>query len=344
MSQAHEIVGCAEDGCEVVSDGKCFNGFNPPSTCPHVRLAKAQTEEEEREEEPEGDEGESETLDLSVVKLQTGEALDLAGAEHLARRSGVNVIALFAPRAAGKTTLMTKLYESFHDGPVGGLRFAGSETVVAFEKLCHGCRVSSGAAHPTTPRTRRAEPNYLHLALDGPRGTMDFLIVDRSGEECTEAIGSSERCRELFEVDRCDLLLVLIDGERMLDPGKRILAVSEAKRGLHALFDNDLLGHRPRVQVLLTKYDLIEAEPALKDEIDAAFEALRASVTDEMGPGLPDVVFEKVAARPVRAPDTEARKLDRIVCQWPFASAPGILTQRQAGSIRTARAFLDFGT
>lgn len=344
MSQADEIVGCAEEGCEVVSSGRCLNGIDPPLTCPHVRLANAQMEEEEREEEPEGDEGESDTLDVGAVKLQTGEALDLAGAERLARRKGVNVIALFAPREAGKTTLMAKLYETFHDGPIGDLRFAGSETVVAFEKLCHGCHVGSGASHPTTPRTRRGEPNYLHLAIDGPRGTVDFLIVDRSGEQCTEAIGSSERCRELFEIDRCDLLIVLVDGERMLDRGKRIVAVNEARRGLRALLDNGLLGHRPRVHVLLTKYDIIEAATDLKDEIDAAFEALRTSVKRELGSELPDVVFDKVAARPVQAPDTEARKLDRILCQWPFVSAPGIVAQRQVGSISTARKFLNFGT
>ncbi len=343
MSDAPKIVGCAEEGCEIATGGRCLNGIDPPLTCPHIQLAEAQMEEGEEEEEREGDQGDSKTLNAAPVKLRTGEAFDLVGAECLARERGVNVVALFAPSNAGKTTLMAKLYESFHRGPLGELTFAGSETMVAFEKLCHGCRIGSGSVHPTVPHTRRGEPNYLHLKLRDSQKTQDFLIVDRNGEEYTDAIGSSEQCQQLFEIGRCDVLLMLLDGERMLDGGRRNVAVDEIARGLRALLDNGLLDHLPYVQILLTKYDIVEENEEIKSDIDATFESLRTSIQSDIGDLPLPICFAKVAARPVRAPAEEARKLDRIIGRWPFAPVRGQPSKQVTETVRPERAFLNFG-
>lgn len=349
MTVQTTIAGCADPACNVARDGKCLNGVQPAWKCPQAKVvltvAGASTYAEPLIV---GGVGGDAAHNLQHVRLSRAEELDLKGAERLAQRDGVIVVALFAPNDAGKTTLLAKLYENFHRGPAGEIMFAGSETIVAFEKLCHGSRLDSGARVPSTPRTRLSEPNYLHLALKGPGGLRNFLLVDRNGEEYMNAIGSSESCRALFEISRSDLLLMLLDGERMLEPGRRQVAVSEVTRGLRALIDNRMLDHRPLVQILLTKYDMVEASPKWKPDVDRAFVNLRQAVTERFSEALPDIVFEKVAARPVCKPDTEARNLDRVIGRWPFGPSTFVRTAPRSAPRVSAdgrlRAFLQFET
>lgn len=283
-----------------------------------------------------------------------GEALE--GQEALAVTQAVpaRVVVVAGPAESGKTTLVAGLYEMFHLGPFAGYLFAGSRTLVGFERRCHLARRASGLETPDTERTSRSSGQpMLHLRVrpDG-RAAADLLITDIYGEAFRHAADSTDECQRLGVLRRADHVAVLLDGARLAALKTRQQPFVEADALLRSCEDAGMLDSTSQVQVVVTKADLLRADgeaggrrfvaDRLKWLSDrhaprlgrlATFEvAVRPTVESGLGVGhgLSPLFTEwveqprrAVGVRSVARPAELHSEYDRFARAWPVASSVG---------------------
>ena len=170
------------------------------------------------------------------VTVRSGEALTVSEAAALMSAVPAHVIAVVGPVDSGKTTLLATIWEALQRGPFHKHIFAGSRTLVGFERRCFDARIESGREEPETPRTSVGDPNrVLHLAVRrggqlGPRSpggdVCHLLFTDVSGEELEQAVTSADAARSFPLVRRADHVVVLVDGRKLVEPPTRYAALN----------------------------------------------------------------------------------------------------------------------
>jgi hypothetical protein len=245
------------------------------------------------------------TSTSEIIDLPRGKELSESLAVALARSRPVRWVVVAGPVGAGKTTLVTSLYELFQWNRVPEYMFAGSETLPAFEERCYLARTASENAEPDTGRTIYDPiPTYLHLkiaALKPHQHFTELLFTDVSGEMFEHARDSTAACKELTFLRRARHFLLLLDSKRSLVLDKRWAMVEEAKTLLQSCLDSEMLAHDCAVRILWSRFDYFvqagdttEHREFRKDvvtEFQAAF-----------GHRIKDFEFGEIAARPTKAP------------------------------------------
>jgi len=246
-----QSVQCSNRDCRIAEGGKCVEGLNP-TECPNYGKPLLSTVEpgvSSKEAEPD------------VVKLSRADQLTTTEAVSLLRRQECRVVALVAPYNAGKTSLIASLYDLFQSGPVGDFRFAGSQTLHAFELICHDSRAASERGTPHTERTARGQVKFYSLSLDnqktGRRTTL--ILADRAGEDYRDAGDDVRLAREFVEVSRADAIAVLVDGARLADNLSRHETRTNVRLLVQALVDGGIISQQQRLAVVLTKLDTVRS-------------------------------------------------------------------------------------
>lgn len=204
-------------------------------------------------------EGASTTLQL--IQLASGEALSVPDVDELLRSQPARLVALVGDRGSGKTTLIAAIYDCFLRGAFAGFHFAGSRSLVALERESHLARVESGRLSPDTLRTSRSEGlRFFHLAVVAAdsRRHENLLLSDRAGEVYKEARGNSEVAADLLEVSKADVVCLLLDGARLIDPVERTGVLHGVRQTIRAFTDADVIVRGGKVQVILTKLDVVQ--------------------------------------------------------------------------------------
>ena len=195
-----------------------------------------------------------------TVALATGDPLTVAEAGDMIANSLTRVVVLAGMASSGKTTLISSLYESFLNGPLGAYMMAGCQTLSGFEKRCHLARTASNADAPDTERTRPDEQDlYLHLKLsrtEPSQLTREVLVADWWGETFRQVKDSVDFVRGLSVLNSCTNLTILIDGEKIASNNERQIARSDALMVLRSCLDSEMLPEQARVEVVFTKADL----------------------------------------------------------------------------------------
>jgi hypothetical protein len=223
------------------------------------------------------------------IVLPSGDLLDQEEASQVLRRGASRVIAVVAPREAGKTTLIASVFELFLRGPIGPFRFSGSRTMYAFERACHPSRGVSRNARPKTERSLLTTVKFYHAALCRPGGdVLDLVVADRNGEDYGAAADNTDAVQEFVEIRRADTITFLLDGRQLVDPVTRNSVGPELLAIVQALIDGVAIEGRPRVALVLTKLDdierSVESERARRNfvKIDAKFRELHARAFGEI--------------------------------------------------------------
>jgi len=201
----------------------------------------------------------------STVDLPRGEALELSEAPIIMGATPTRVVVLGGPHDSGKTTLICSIYERFRREPFAGLVFSGSRTLFGFERASHLGRCASGLPSPETERTSlKMSRRMFHLRLyDGNCSSHhNLLLTDLSGEEFENVRNYTDACRELTIIARADHFVLLVDGKKLQDIALRQQARDETDTILRRLVETGMLGIRSRVDILFSKWDLIEQDPA----------------------------------------------------------------------------------
>lgn len=273
----------------------------------------------------------AETPDETYVALPLQYHLDSQTIRGVMARGPTRIVILAGLHKSGKTTLVASLYEAFLRKPsFAGFLFAGSETLLGFEQRCHFAREASGLTVPQAERTTQTEEiPFLHLRVSSAEQKgerTELLFTDVAGEVFRAAKDSTEFMFRLDVLKRADRTMLLIDGALVVDPVRRFEATNSARDFLRRALDSEMLGSQSRVDLLVTKYDLIQA---LSEPRRAAAEAYTEDAYETMerdfGGSLRALRFEKVAARPDPGSELpDAYGLERLLPIW---IAEGLYTE-----------------
>lgn len=244
------VPSCKREGCPVAATGKCLEGFSPLSDCPYIVLDGAPESQPDR-------------ATASFHKLPNGTALDSQSAAKIARSSRTRMVVLAGPPDSGKTTILASLYESFVDAPFANYLFAGSESLLGFERRCHEGRVISGRSTPDMLRTPLTDGvEFLHLGVAPatvPDQHLQLLLADISGERFNMLMDSSAAVASMPILRRVDHLCVVVDGEQLVQPARRHAAINSARMLIRSIIEENALHKDCAIQLALTKWDLVVA-------------------------------------------------------------------------------------
>jgi len=263
-----------------------------------------------------------------LVELPTGEALTEDQASEVTRANQACVVLLAGPVASGKTTIVTSLFEAFLEAPFGNYLFAGSRTLVGFERRCHDARVTSGRRVPHTTRTPIASGvEFLHLRLTSSGrhdiGAQDLLLSDVSGEKIRALRDSTSAVKQMTMLRRADHICIILDGATLADSKLRHSARAGAKTLLRALVEAGVLSPHCQVDIVLTKWDVVVTHPG-RNEIEAFVLETKASLS-ALKTNLPALAYFEVAARPESKTVPFAHGLPTLLRRW--LGAPQIRQQ-----------------
>ena len=188
------------------------------------------------------------------------DALDLPSANGLAARRRQTVFVLAGGVECGKTSAYAALYERLGRGPFAGRLFAGSQTIMGFEKRCHYWRESSKLPGWSMRHTQAEDLPWLHIRLRDlalEQQPQDLLLGDFDGEFFTALINNEMQPADLPFLRRADHVGVVLSGARIADPATRLSQSKDAQNLADQLF-KDAVSAPPSVLLVVTMVDLIE--------------------------------------------------------------------------------------
>lgn len=299
---------CTQEGCQVSLSGKCLEGFDPIDTCPYMSNSL------DGQEQSEGH-----TSLGNFVDLPSGDTLTEAQADAVTRDGISQVIIVAGPVKSGKTTILTALFEAFLEAPFGNYLFAGSRTLVGFEKRCHDARVSSERTVAATGHTSMQEGiRFLHLRLaiakDNAPIRKHLLISDISGEIFTQLRDSTASVLEMSVLKRADHICIVIDGEKLADQEQRHVARNDSRAILRSIIDAGMLSSTCKIEVVFSKWDLVVGSKQPEDVIKYVDET-REGMKNLLGPSS-SLKFYEIAARPESRALPFAHGLPTLVRSW----------------------------
>ncbi|MFC5736034.1 TRAFAC clade GTPase domain-containing protein [Sinirhodobacter huangdaonensis] len=329
---ASKPTGCSNEECKVAVDGKCVEGL-PLDECPHAtRLSVEDIEDIEEVEEKAVS-----ATQPAVLNLSLGDALDREDASALQCRRVSRTIGIIGPNDAGKTSLVAGVYDLLQGGPVAGVGFAGSSTLIGFEKICHDARAASRRDAPHTERTSAgAEATFFHLDLRPSEGEVVSLFIgDRSGEDYLAAADDLARAGDLFEIRRADVVTLLVNGEHLVSSEHRHEAKAATPQIVDALVEARSLRPGCHLAIVLTKKDSVLAS-AHVDRAHRDFDELVESVRLKHGGYLGEIGSFIIAASPKESTQVKRGEgVDRLLLYWLEAvPAPSAVPRRKSESGR----------
>jgi hypothetical protein len=318
MSSKTAAIGCKKPECPVATTGECAEG-HATTKCPNYIS-------QDDEEIEGGDDHDDKSSDrVPLARLPSGEALTPEDVEVFLRWRPAKFVSIVGDSFSGKTTLVCALYDRFLRGPFAGFGFVGSRTLMALEKRSYYSRVDSGLAVPDTARTSIADGlRFFHVSVApaiAPATPIELLISDRAGELYRQARANSDRVRELIEVMRADRVVILLDGGRLANIEDRASALQGARQMIRALLDNGAIGGNAIVQLVTTKFDLVQSAPDRNDVITARTD-FHGRLTADFAHRLAELSFWDVAARAPSGALPPAHGLDVLFQDWMKPRTP----------------------
>lgn len=322
---ANQQLECSNADCNFATDGKCVEGYESEA-CPHADGLSL-------DDIPEAEEPDSPlTPPEPAISLASGEALDRVDASNLQRRNVSKSIGLIGPNNSGKTSLISGVFDLLQERPVAGAAFAGSSTLIGFEKVCHLARVASLRDAPHTERTSRgADATFFHLDLyQKGVGLTSVFISDRSGEDYLAVTDQISLADQFFEIRRADCITLLVNGAQLADPKLRHEVKAATPQIVDALVEACAIRKGCRLAVVLTKKDsvVVSQNP---ERVRKDFDDLVESVVSAHSTYLGEVKPFVVAASPQ---DCEyvarGEGVAELLLYWLKPTAPAVVVADEA--------------
>jgi hypothetical protein len=230
-----------------------------------------------------------------------GHFIDLVQSDEITSENPTQLIILAGATSSGKTTLLACIYELFQKNTFAGYSFSGSRTLLGFEERCHLARIASDRSRPDTERTKTSERiELLHLKVTNLKTgeKSNLLFTDLSGERYRIIKDSTEECRKLSMLLRADHFTILVDGELLSNIKERHKAYDACRSLLRSVFDAGMIGKQNYVEIVFSKWDLIEPHKRKSDNnefIDHVIQLLEEEFSEKFR----QLDFFKIAARPL---------------------------------------------
>jgi len=252
------------------------------------------------------------------IKLPHGLALTVAETYPITASEVSKTIILIGPFDSGKTTIETTIYQLFQRKPFAGLYFAGSLSLFGYEERSFYTRLGSKKETATTPRTSRsADEIFLHLKLydNTTKTKTNYLFGDISGEEIYSHLGNVETiCEKMPYLKSVDSYVFILDGKQLADKNKRNGAIDQAYNMARTIFDAKLYSSSTRVQVLISKYDILKKNDGAN--LEATIDNQLQCIVDLLKKYVSEVTVHKVAAMPELGDFEVGYGLEELLSIW----------------------------
>jgi hypothetical protein len=267
-------------------DGKCLESLEL-TNCPHFYWR-------------EGTEGSSASEDNSTpnsnkIVFFSGQQLELEQINKVTHRYSTNIVVIMGESESGKTTLLVTLFNLVQMGQFAGFRFAGSLTLLGFERRCHLSRLASNRGYPTVEKTQSADFNFLHIGLRRQlhEPSVHLLLSDISGERFKRAKDDAISMRELSLLGQNVHLLFLIDGGKLATRNTRYSAIFDAELFIKRAIDTGIFSSDTILDIAISKWDLLNnlTDFDIDQEIIHKFR-------EKFGSALKELNFIKLAIQP----------------------------------------------
>ncbi len=263
----------------------------------------------------------TEKASIDVIDLPHGNALSVEETYKITASRKVKFIVLAGAVASGKTTLLTTIYHLLNKGSLSGYWFAGSETLLGFEQRSFLARTSSDNVNAQMGKTRRGILDaILHIQLCKRQSNMleDLLITDFSGEDLKSISGNVEFAKAEFgAIKRAEFIALLIDGDLISQKKYRNRAEQESLQLLKTICDAGLIGDNTYVDVLISKYDIVDKRVEEDHSLADFIEQIEKRVENKLNGRIKNLSLSTIAAMPE---DTAKYKigygLEEIITRW----------------------------
>lgn len=289
MSDEISLKRCKQEHCKVHQDGLCME-----------QLAVEECQNFYLESENSGEE----TKDLAQalkknpsIKLYTGEEMSANETDQITHKYSTKMIAIVGESNCGKTTLLAEIYNTLQKGSCQDLLFAGSQTLIGFEKRSHLSKIESNAEDADTLKTNSRDFSFLHLALKRKDSIhlnpLHILLSDIAGEMFQLARDSSSIMQDLGLLKEAEQIIFVIDGELLSKLKKRPVTISNADMFIQRALDNGIFDKFTNLKVIISKWDKLEGDGTFNfvNQIEEPFANKFSSRVNSFS-------VSKVAARP----------------------------------------------
>jgi hypothetical protein len=227
----------------------------------------------------------------------------------------------------------------FQLGPVGSVAFSQSYSLQAFEEAAHDSRAASRRESPDTARTARGEVRFYHLNLvDTKSGAAPTVLLgDRAGEEYLEVRSNPDSAKSFPELPRADVLTMLVDGQRLLDVGRRHNVRSEIRQTIQAFVEAGAVKPSQRLAIVLTKVDMIRKSEEAGSRALIDFEGIVASLRTAYGSKFAAIEPFVIAAQPKSDGAKRGDGLEGLLAYWmvePIRYQPAVVTVQMPSADR----------
>lgn len=322
MDAPSQVIQCSNPDCKIAETGTCVEGLDS-SACGNygkpLRVLDGALEV---------DEGAVPEL----VSLPHADRLSPDEARDLLPRARARVVAIVGPHDSGKTSLISGLYDQLQDGPITPFAFRGSQTLHAFEQACHDARAASQRGTPHSERTKRGEVRFFHLELMHQIAgePINLLLGDRAGEEYREAGDDTTVAAEFVEVERADVVTLLVDGKRLVHDSHRHNAREEMLLILQALNDAEIIPVGARLAIVLTKIDVVSAS-ANAERVEADLAKILARLNSHFVDRFGKISVFRVAASPTELGVKRGAGVAELFSFWLEDVLPTAQVQKSEG-------------
>jgi hypothetical protein len=244
---------CNQKQCTVRTTGLCLEGLKVEE-CPHSSLFIDDDNTIAIEEDGEI------TISAPAFSFYSGEDLKEEEISNITFSKTCKLIVLMGDPNCGKTSLLGSVFDQFNKGAFADYLFAGSRTLVGFERKCYLARLASGRTTSDSERTKASYFHYLHIAIrkqDLSNKIQHLLFADIAGEQFRMARDYEKEMQQLKVLRRADHLFLIADGELLIDLAQRHSAKEDVFKLLGRALQTNMISEHSTLNVLITKLDLI---------------------------------------------------------------------------------------
>ncbi len=257
----------------------------------------------------------------------------------------VTMVFCAGAQRAGKTTFLARIGEMFRNGSFKDFRFAGSNTLCAFERVTWLATIASGAGRPETKRSPKNEKDtFFHLQVQ--RGgdmekRIDLLITDLPGEIFPDVISTKEVCEQQMALARADHIVLFLDCESITDDAKR-----HAERNMACRFLSQVkkCRHEPstlHVTVVFSRWDKISTSES-RQEQEEYCNVIEGDIRKRFESAFGGLRFDYITARPEAGTPPSNDEIQAIFGHW-LKYQPSLPFATVSRNPKPARDFCAFG-
>ena len=311
---------CTNEQCKFVETSLCVEG-NDIDECPYLQIHAAALESPGHTESP-GPPAKQDVAEL--VHFGGEEHLSVTEASTLLKARYTPIIAFIGTPGAGKTSLIAEVYDAFQYGTYESFAFAGSRTLMAFERICHKVRAVSRAPEPMHDRSKILDnPFFFHLTINANCAgrPVDILLADRSGETYRAIADTPDIADQCLELKRAAVLNILVDGEQLCDPRQRTGALNGCVQALQTLTFKGVPAQGVPINLVLTKLDLVDSHENVT-RAHQEFDKLVDRLPSQIGSLNTGINPFKIAACPQNDKHPKGYGVEALIKSWVSINPP----------------------